>query len=165
MTDKIDLLPLPEDYDDTEGLWEKRYGPYSLEQIEDYARANVARAVEPLQAEIEALQSENKRLWAEVSELRAARIAYANEFPATKDGDPDTGNIHANIRALKVRADKLEKTLRAYQKAVNRIDDLIEYALPMPRETKGALYSVLADLTEELVKESKGNGQKEAQEL
>lgn len=39
-----------------------------------------------------------------VSELEAARIAYASEFPLTADGDPDVGNIHANIRALKAKA-------------------------------------------------------------
>src|SRR5690606_17895298 len=56
-------------------------------------------------AEIEALR-------AEVSELRAARIAYASEFPATKDGGPDTGNIHTNIRSLKARAERLAEALR-----------------------------------------------------
>lgn len=33
--------------------------------------------------------------------LKAARIAYAMEFPLDKDGEPDLDNIHANIRALK----------------------------------------------------------------
>jgi hypothetical protein len=36
-----------------------------------------------------------------INELEAARIAYASEFPADAEGDPDVGNIHANIRALK----------------------------------------------------------------
>lgn len=36
-----------------------------------------------------------------VAELEAARIAYASEFPLNEDGEPDTGNIHANIRKLK----------------------------------------------------------------
>lgn len=58
-------------------------------------------------AEIEALR-------AEVSELRAARIAYASEFPEAKDGGPDTGNIHTNIRSLKARAERLaEAVVRA----------------------------------------------------
>lgn len=56
MTD-VELLPLPaEDYVDDEGLWEKRYGPYSPEQMEDYARASIAHATAQLQAEIEALR-------------------------------------------------------------------------------------------------------------
>ena len=38
---------------------------------------------------------------ARIAELEAARIAYASEFPVNADGDPDVGNIHANIRALK----------------------------------------------------------------
>jgi hypothetical protein len=59
MTTEVELLPLPaENYVDDEGLWETRYGPYSSEQMKDYARANVARAVAPLQAEIEALRAE-----------------------------------------------------------------------------------------------------------
>ena len=36
-----------------------------------------------------------------VSELEAARIAYASEFPFDGNGDYDVGNIHANIRSLK----------------------------------------------------------------
>src|SRR3954467_10804764 len=34
-------------------------------------------------------------------ELEAARIAYASEFPLNDDGEPDVGNIHVNIRAIK----------------------------------------------------------------
>jgi hypothetical protein len=37
----------------------------------------------------------------EASGLRAARIAYAGEFPPDAEGLPDVGNIHANIRAIK----------------------------------------------------------------
>src|SRR5690606_9992404 len=51
------------------------------------------------------------------------------------------------------RAKRLEKTLSAYQAAVNKIDDLIEYSLPRPPETKAALYAVLANLTATLAKE------------
>jgi hypothetical protein len=47
------------------------------------------------------LLKENEELRRRVSELEAARIAYASEFPLTEDGDPDVGNIHANIRKLK----------------------------------------------------------------
>jgi len=57
MTTEVELLPLPaEDYVDDEGLWEKRYGPYSPDQMKDYARANIAHAVAPLQAEVKALR-------------------------------------------------------------------------------------------------------------
>ena len=40
---------------------------------------------------------------ARVADLEAARIAYASEFPPDADGLPDTGIIHANIRAMKAR--------------------------------------------------------------
>lgn len=44
---------------------------------------------------------ELRRLHERVLSLEAARIAYANEFPLNKDGEPDVENIHANIRKLK----------------------------------------------------------------
>ena len=40
---------------------------------------------------------------ARITELEAARFAYASEFAPTSDGDPDVSSIHANIRALKVQ--------------------------------------------------------------
>jgi hypothetical protein len=36
-----------------------------------------------------------------IAQLEAARIAYASEFPLNADGEPDVGNVHANIRAMK----------------------------------------------------------------
>ena len=42
-------------------------------------------------------------LLARIAELEAARIAYASEFKPDADGEPDVGNIHANIRALKAQ--------------------------------------------------------------
>ena len=38
-----------------------------------------------------------------VQQLEAARIAYAREFLPDENGDPDVGNIHANIRKLKAQ--------------------------------------------------------------
>ena len=52
-----------------------------------------------------------KNLVAERDALRSARIAYANEFPLNADGEPDVGNIHANIRAMKERIRELEEEL------------------------------------------------------
>ena len=48
---------------------------------------------------------------ARVAELCAARIAYASEFPPDAEGLPDTGSIHANIRAMKARIAQLESRL------------------------------------------------------
>ena len=74
MTTKIELLPLPEGYD--------KYSPPRLYdgqmfhegQMRAYARANSARAIAPLQAEIEALRRKlaNARLIAAAPELLAA---------------------------------------------------------------------------------------------
>jgi hypothetical protein len=50
-----------------------------------------------------AVCAELRRQHARISGLEAARIAYASEFKPDADGDPDVGNIHANIRALKAQ--------------------------------------------------------------
>ena len=40
--------------------------------------------------------------------LEAARVAYAKEFPL-KDGEPDVGSVHENIRKLKAEKVKLRE--------------------------------------------------------
>lgn len=41
-----------------------------------------------------------EKLLNKIDQLEASRTAYANEFPL-KDGEPDVGSIHENIRKLK----------------------------------------------------------------
>jgi hypothetical protein len=53
-----------------------------------------------------------ERLTRERDELRAARFAYASEFPLNEDGEPDVGSIHANIRALKAQKVDVEAVMR-----------------------------------------------------
>lgn len=48
---------------------------------------------------------------AERDGLVAARTAYASEFAPDKNGDPDVGSVHANIRALKAERDQLRAEL------------------------------------------------------
>jgi hypothetical protein len=43
---------------------------------------------------------ERHALKSEIDGLRAARVAYASEFPPDEDGEPDVGSIHQNIRSL-----------------------------------------------------------------
>jgi len=43
----------------------------------------------------------NATLTVELAGMEAQRMAYAREFSLTAEGEPDTGNIHANIRAMK----------------------------------------------------------------
>lgn len=50
---------------------------------------------------------------AERDALAAARMAYANEFAPDENGDPDVGNVHANIRALKAERDQLRAEVEA----------------------------------------------------
>jgi hypothetical protein len=47
-----------------------------------------------------ALLAKVERLERELSEYKAARYAYASEFPLDANGDPDVGSIHENIRKL-----------------------------------------------------------------
>lgn len=53
----------------------------------------------------EALQAECEKLRSELDAHKAARIAYASEFPLGADGTPDVGSIHENIRLLKKDAE------------------------------------------------------------
>lgn len=54
---------------------------------------------------IENQQKMIKELVRQRDELKAARLAYASEFPRDVNGELDTGNIHRNIRDLKADRD------------------------------------------------------------
>jgi hypothetical protein len=47
----------------------------------------------------------------ELEAHKAARMAYASEFPLNKDGEPDVGNIHQNIRAMKAELEALKRAI------------------------------------------------------
>ncbi len=89
MTTKIELLPLPEGYD--------KYSPPRLYdgrvfhegQMRAYARANIARAIAPLQAEIETLRESLAALKAENEKLRKVLKDADNELDWL-DEDMDT---------------------------------------------------------------------------
>src|SRR5690606_18154600 len=83
------------------------------------------------------IRAQRDELVAKVEALRA-EVAEWKRVAAAQAG------LHDEAEA---RAKRLEKRLSAYQAAVNKIDDLIEYSLPMPSGTKAALYAVLANLT------------------
>jgi len=80
------MPPLPEgdmgDYYGNEG--------FTAAQMHAYAQAVADERVRALESEL--------------SGLRAARMAYASEFPPNADGEPDVGSIHANIREMKRKA-------------------------------------------------------------
>ena len=48
---------------------------------------------------------------AELEMYKAARVAYASEFPPNADGEPDVGSIHQNIRALKSELESLKRAI------------------------------------------------------
>lgn len=64
---------------------------------------------------------------ARIAQFEAARIAYASEFPPNADGEPDVGNIHANIRAMKTDAatwrNLLALLIREIPQRYRRADD------------------------------------------
>lgn len=53
---------------------------------------------------INSLAQQVEKLTEERDGLKAARYAYATEFPLDDEGQPDVGSIHQNIRALKSAA-------------------------------------------------------------
>lgn len=79
----------------------------STQQPEALRLANILRGIdarslfanEKLSAASVALENQHAR----ITELEAARFAYASEFAPTSDGDPDVSSIHADIRALKAQ--------------------------------------------------------------
>lgn len=123
MTDSTKLPPLPEG--NVAHLIAAKISSLEAAAKEAYDYTNMPMEVDPryileLIAYIQALLEEHDALRAEVVELRAARIAYASEFPEAKDGLPDTGSIHANIRSLKARAERLAEALRLIESAKDR---------------------------------------------
>jgi len=72
--------------------------PIGAAHAADYAK---------LQGYIGALSAAEAR----IAELEASRFAFASEFEPNTDGEPDVGNIHANIRALKAQAQPAREPL------------------------------------------------------
>lgn len=56
-----------------------------------------------------------------VSQLTAARIAYANEFPLNEDGETDVGNIHRNIREMKDTLQKAKEGLETLKEETDKV--------------------------------------------
>lgn len=76
--------------------------PGQAEEVPEYLRPEMFDTP-PEVEDVDALLRENRELRLRIDALNAARIAYASEFPLTEDGEPDVGNIHANIRRLKAQ--------------------------------------------------------------
>ena len=75
-------------------------------------------------------QEELTRLRAELAEHKAARVAYASEFPLNDESEPDVGSIHQNIRALKstlARMTTLRPASEHDEKTVVQWFDMDEY--------------------------------------
>ena len=120
MTNDIELLPLPE----PNGSYTN---PYDSDDLENYARANVAHATAPLQAEIKALRAEREVICAEAVkyadksgrlEAKVDRLAEALkdlEVCANTIGycyTRNTGNFAAALRELRESAERSRDALR-----------------------------------------------------
>lgn len=66
-------------------------------------------------SDYETLQAECEKLKSELDSHKAARIAYASEFPLDEDGNPDVGSIHQNIRTLKAECENLRKDAERFR--------------------------------------------------
>jgi hypothetical protein len=71
------------------------------------------------------------KLDAEADGLRAARIAYASEFPPDAEGLPDVGSIHANIRKLKAAVEHPDMVWPEHdgEQMFHTLDDAVEAAM------------------------------------
>jgi len=92
---------------------------------------------EPLVKESDATQA-RADLEAKLSAHKAARIAYASEFPLNSEGEPDVGSIHQNIRALKAENQRLRESLETIYEAVGiyTLADASDCAAAALKDTK-----------------------------
>lgn len=115
------------------------------EALGEYAKALPAYGftTKTLDGAAAELRRQNNRL----GELEAARMAYASEFPLAEDGEPDVGNIHANIRKLKaqVSAAQPQAGAESYPPSDAEIEDFLaarmtpEGRVPMIATIRAAL--------------------------
>lgn len=113
MTDKTGLLPMPDGYDkyDPPLLYEGQM--FNERQMQDYARANVAHAVAPLQVEIEALRAEVEQLAA--SEKACRRIANEKTLEAMV--------LRQQLAAAKAEIETLRIVLKAADNELDWLDE------------------------------------------
>jgi len=111
--------------------------PYDMAMSNEISRIQywqcgqqAADEIESLRAELAAERQKREEAERERDELRAARMAYASEFKLNDDGEPDTGNIHANIRSNKAALEKARETfaeISGYFSKASKIYCLCEY--------------------------------------
>ena len=91
-------LKLAAEVAEEDGPWDPRVGLTDCEAA--FAKSASPAVVLELIAALSAVTAERDG-------LAAARMAYASEFAPDENGDPDVGNVHANIRALKAERERL----------------------------------------------------------
>ena len=98
--DRWNGLKLAAEVAEEDGPWDPRVGLTDCEAA--FAKSASPAVVLELIAALSAVTAERDG-------LEAARMAYASEFAPDENGDPDVGNVHANIRALKDERDRLRE--------------------------------------------------------
>ena len=120
MTTEIELLPLPEGYDKYSRPLLYGEQMFHEGQMRAYARANIAHATAPLQAEIEALRAE-VAMWERVASAHA--------------------ELHGEAEA---RAERLAEALRELEEREQRDEALLRQALEvLSRAHKAAMEQTL----------------------
>lgn len=56
-----------------------------------------------------------------VSQLTAARVGYASEFPFNEEGEPDVGNIHKNIREMKEHLELAKEAFKTLKEETDKV--------------------------------------------
>jgi hypothetical protein len=82
----------------------------------DALQVEVMKAI----GEIEKLRAELAEARNRISQLEAARIGYAKEFPVDDEGLPDAGSIHQNIRKLKAELAEARRERDRLREAVEQ---------------------------------------------
>jgi len=122
MTTEIDLLPMPKP--EGSGL----YRAWSYDQMRDYARANVARAVAPLQAEIDALRTRlEDTVRDSTNKIEALRTEAEQHFQqAMSNGakaraaQAQANNLRTEIEALRAEVDRVTRENEAMKRCAIR---------------------------------------------
>jgi hypothetical protein len=134
MTTETDLLPLPPLH--IAPSVEPVDYPEVAQALMDYARANVAHATAPLQAEIEALRAEAGRLQQQYDERTACMIVHRGQALACSDA------VRAAYFDESRRADKLWEEAGRLRAEVERLRSIISDIKDWDCDVSGGFLSI-----------------------
>jgi len=141
MSTDIELLPLPEGVDvifspDGNGA---ALDVFTAEQVQDYAHVNVARATEPLIAEIEALKSD----------LHEYQDAALNEHEYGQRMLNENGSLRARIERQKDLIESLRVDVEAWKASHSMLTDTCHHFQSLAKR-RAKVVDIEDDLVERL---------------